>query len=503
MDIEKELQIEESLDPENWEAMRKLGHRMVDDMMRYLQTIGERPIWRPTPDYVKKQMRQPLPLEPEDADMIYRQFLEYILPYPMGNIHPRFWGWVIGTGTPLGMLAEMLAAGMNPNLGGGDHAANYVEAQVLDWCKEMFGYPKEASGLLVSGGSMANLMGLAVARNIQPGDDVRSEGVSAESGQLTIYCSTETHNSVEKAVELLGLGSKWMRKIPVNSHFEIDTEQLEKAITDDKAAGHRPFCVVGNAGTVNTGAIDDLSNIADICTDHRLWFHVDGAFGALANLLPEYQTRLVGMERADSIAFDFHKWMYIPYEAGCLLVKSFEAHKAAFKLVPNYLISHERGIPSGPEYFSNLGFELSRGFKALKIWFSIKEHGIGKYQRLVRQNIAQARYLARLVDERPELERLAPVPLNVVCFRFVSSELDEDEHNQLNREILMRLHEQGIAAPSFTILNGKYAIRAAVTNHRSKKPDFDVLVNETIRLGKDVLKESRTLNKVLALENTE
>lgn len=489
MDSFEVLKNEESLDPENWESMRMLGHRMVDDIFKYLETVRERPIWRPTPDHVKKQMQQPLPEKPEAAEKIYRDFLEHILPYPMGNIHPRFWGWVIGTGTPLAMLAEMLAAGMNPNSGGGDHVANYVEAQVLDWCKEMLGLPPGASGLLVSGGSMANLMGLAVARNIQPKVDIRADGIEAAGGRLTIYFSTETHSSAQKAVELLGLGSKSIRKIPVNADYEMNIDELRRAIAEDKAAGHRPFCVVGTAGTVNTGAFDDLSEIAKICREHDLWLHVDGAFGALANLLPEYDKQLKGLDQADSIAFDFHKWMYIPYEAGCILIKDSEHHKNAFKLVPDYLLSHERGVAGGPENFGNLGFELSRGFKALKIWFSMKEHGIDKYRRLVRQNIAQANYLAQLVEQNVDLELMAPVPLNVVCFRFKAPDLDKESRNRLNREILMRLHEEGIAVPSFTLLGGRYVIRAAITNHRSRKSDFELLARETVRIGKQVLSE--------------
>lgn len=403
MDFEKILQSEESLDPEEWQAMRKLGHQMVDDMMDFLQTQRVRRIWQPTPNHVKQHMRSPLPTQPEGAETVYRDFLEQVLPYPMGNIHPRFWGWVIGTDTPFGMLAEMLAAGMNPNLGGGGHSAVYVELQVLDWFKKMLGFPQDASALLVSGGSMANLMGLAVARNNLPDQDIRADGVSTGRGRLMVYYSTETHNSVQKAVELLGLGHKSIHKIPVNSDFEIDLAKLQSAIEADQAKGDHPFCIVGNAGTVNTGAMDNLQRLAEICHAHHLWFHVDGAFGALAALLPEYQQRLSGMESADSIAFDLHKWMYMPYEAGRILIRSFAAHQKAFKHVPDYLLHHQCGIPAGPEYFSNLSFELSRGFKALKVWMSIKEHGIDKYRRLIRQNIAQASYLAHLVEQTQEV----------------------------------------------------------------------------------------------------
>ncbi len=486
MSLENTLVHEETLDPKDWDEMRGLGRRMVDDMITYLQTLRERPAWRPMPQQVKEQLQQPLPLQPQGVEKAYQDFVENVLPYPHGNIHPRYWGFVNGSGTVFGMLAEMLAATVNPNVGGADHSAIYVELQVLDWCKKMLGYPAEASGILVSGGSMANLLGLAVARNAQAGFDIRTEGVRAAPGALLVYGSTETHSSVQKAVELLGLGSKALRKIPVDHQYRVDFAQLEEMIAADRAAGGLPICIVGNAGTVNTGAIDPLDKIADLCAREKIWFHVDGAFGALAYLAPEMRRYLSGMERADSLAFDLHKWMYLPYEAGCVLIKDRDAHQKAFTLIPEYLVQHERGLSGGPLWLANYGVQLSRGFRALKVWLSFKEHGLDKYSRLIRQNIAQARYLAQLVESDVHLELLAPAPLNVVCFRFVAKQLDEAKLNDLNREILMELHERGIAVPTYTMLKGKYAIRAAITNHRSRREDFKALVRETVNLGKEL-----------------
>ena len=477
------LRAEESLDPDDWDELRALGHQMVDDMLAYLRTVRERPVWQPIPAEIRARFTGPVPREPQGAARAYADFRDYVLPHPMGNIHPRFWGWVMGTGTPLGALADMLAATMNPNMGGGDHVANHVEAQVLDWCKEMLGFPAEASGLLVSGGSMANLVGLAVARNARAGFDIRKRGVRDATGPLTVYGSVEMHSSIQKAVELLGLGGDALRQVPVNAEYQIDVAALEGMLREDRSAGCRPICVVGNAGTVGTGAIDDLRGLATVAAREGLWFHVDGAFGALATLVPEYRPRLAGMEVADSIAFDLHKWMYVPFEAGCTLVRDSDAHRRAFALRPDYLTHAERGLAAGNLWFSDYGIQLTRGFRALKVWMSLKEHGLDKYARLVRQNIDQARYLTELIREAPDLELLAPVPLNVVCFRYVTPRRDDAALDALNQELLIQLHEQGIAVPSNLTLGRRFALRVAITNQRSRREDFDLLVREVRRIG--------------------
>lgn len=477
---------EESLDPEDWNALRALGHQMLDDMLTYLQTIRDRPVWQPIPDQIRDQFQEPLPLDPQSPEHVYKAFLLHILPYPWGNIHPRFWGWVAGTGTPLGMLAEMLAAGFNPNVWGGNHVAGYVEVQVLNWLKEIFGFPTTASGLLVSGGSMANLIGLTVARNAKAGFDVRRHGLLAAPKRLRLYGSSEIHSSIQKAVELLGLGTEALRKISVNAEFQIDFAELEAAIAEDVAQGYQPFCVVGNAGTVNTGAIDDLNALAVICEQHGLWLHVDGAFGALAILSPQLCPLLNGLERADSLAFDLHKWLSMPYDVGCILVRHAEDHRRAFTLTPHYLSQATRGMAAAPFSPNDYGPELSRGFRALKVWMSLKTHGLQKYGRLIRQNIDQARYLAALIDQEPRLERLAPVPLNIVCFRYRVGDLGEAELNRLTQELLIRLQESGIAAPSHTVLGGHQALRVAITNHRSRREDFDMLVREVVRIGDEL-----------------
>lgn len=476
---------EESLDPADWKTMRMLGHQMVDEMFEYLERVRERPVWKPIPVNTRKHFTQSLPYLPQPAENIYEEFLEHILPYTKGNIHPRFWSWVEGGGTPLGMLADMLASGMNPNNAIGDHAAMYVENQVIDWSKEMFGFPSSASGILLSGGSIANITALITARN-HYNKNIRSKGLQAVNGQLVIYASSETHTCIKKAVEMIGIGSDYLRLVPVDEKYRIRPDLLKNMIASDKQSGLLPFCIIGNAGTVNTGAIDDLEELASISKKEDCWFHIDGAFGAIPKLLPEFAGQLSGIEKADSLAFDFHKWLYVNYEVGCVLIREGEAHRNAFAVSANYLLSHEKGLAGGPEPFSNFGMELSRGFKALKVWMSLKEHGIEKYQRLIRQNLKQAVFLSKLIQQEDNFEMLADTTLNIVCFRYNPGKLSEEELNILNKNILMQLQEQGIAAPSYTLLNGKYAIRVAITNHRSRQEDFEILIAETRRIGESL-----------------
>ena len=474
---------EENLDPDNWEKMRKLGRQMVDDMITFLQSVRERPVWQPIPDEVASRFKKPLPMNPSDAGEVYGDFKRDVLPFPTGNIHPRFWGWVMGNGTVTGMLSEMLAAALNLNQGGGAQSGNLVEMQVISWCKAMFVFPESAGGLLVSGGSMANLVGLTVARNSQAGFDVRTEGVAGSPRRMTMYASSEVHSSVHKAVELLGLGRKALRLVPVRADFSIDVHVLREMIREDRNRGLMPICVIGCTGTVNTGATDPLEELADLCKEEHLWFHVDGAFGALAALSPGVRHIVRGIERADSLAFDMHKWMYLQYEVGCTLVRDAEIHRRAFAFTPDYLEHTTRGIGGSDVWLSDYGVQLSRGFRALKVWMSVKEHGIGKFGRLIQQNVDQARYLEGLIRATPELQLLAPVALNIVCFRFVGGMHTEESIDALNKELLLRLHEGGVAAPSYTVIGGKYALRVCITNHRSRREDFAVLVKEVMRLG--------------------
>jgi glutamate/tyrosine decarboxylase-like PLP-dependent enzyme len=433
-------------------------------------------------------MQQPVQQTGSEAVDVYQEFFTKVLPYDLNNVHPRFWGWVQGGGTPFGMLADMLASGMNSNVSLGNSMPMYVEKQVIDWSKQMMGFPTTASGLLLSGASLANITALIVARH-HANRDIKTKGLQAVKGPLTIYGSSETHNCVLKGVEVIGIGSDNFRKVPVDDNYRIRIDELKRMIAEDRKAGYHPFCIVGNAGTVNTGSIDLIDELVAIAREENLWLHVDGAFGAIPKILPEFENELKGIEQADSLSFDFHKWMYVNYEAACVLIRDANVHREAFASAVNYLSLHERGLSAGPDGFNNYGMELSRGFKALKVWMLLKHYGLEEYRALVRQNLQQAQYLAELIQNQPSLELLAPVPLNIVCYRYNRGNGSDKELNSLNKEILMRLHEQGIAAPSYTMLNGRYAIRAAITNHRSRFEDFEALVKATVRIGNEVARQ--------------
>jgi aromatic-L-amino-acid/L-tryptophan decarboxylase len=483
--------------PEEWEALRALRHRMVDDMLAHLAGARERPAWRPVPEDVKARLRGGVPREGAGAEAAYSAFRRDVLPYPPGNTHPCFWGWVTGTGTPLGMLAEMLSAGMNATVSAQESAPGHVEAQVLDWTKALLGLPADASGLLVSGASEANLVALAAARNARlgaaAGVDVHRAGVRALPASPVLYGSDQTHASVDKAAALLGLGADAVRRIETDDAFRIRLDRLEAAIDEDRAAGRAPFAVVGGAGTVATGATDDLEALADLAARHGLWFHVDGAFGAWAALSDALRPALRGIERADSIAVDYHKWMYQPYEVAAVLVRDPAAHRAGFNAAADggtsYLAGLPRGTSAAEHPFNLYGVQLSRAFKALKVWMSLQADGVDRYARLVEQNVAQAAYLAARVDAHPALERLAPAPLNIVCFRYAGRALPAAALDAANAELLMRLQERGVTVPSMARVRGAFALRVAVTNHRSRRADFDALMEAVVAIGDEIALE--------------
>jgi glutamate/tyrosine decarboxylase-like PLP-dependent enzyme len=467
---------------------------MVDDMLDHLSTLSQQPAWQPMPEAVVAALREELPEEGVGAERAYGDFLDLVRPYPNGNLHPRHWGWVQGNGTPLGMMADMLAAGLNPHLAGFNQAPARVEYQVIGWLAEIMGFPAQASGLLVTGGSMANVLGVTVARHAaitRAGFDVREHGLQGKGGttdipRLFCYGSTETHGWARKAVELLGLGNSGLRRISVDSEYRMNLAALKTAVHEDRARGALPCCVIATAATVNTGATDDLDALADFCRREEIWLHIDGAFGALLRLSEKLRPLVSGLERADSVAFDLHKWGYLPFECACVLVRDPEIHRDTFSTRASYLEEAARGVIAGGLPFAERGLDLTRGFKALKVWLSFKAHGTRAIGRIIEQNVEQSSYLVSLINDHPDLELLAPAPLNIVCFRYRPAGYGEGELNSINKEILIRIQESGVAIPSSTVLEGRYALRCANVNHRSRRSDFSLLIDAVLRIGNDL-----------------
>jgi aromatic-L-amino-acid decarboxylase len=457
------------LDPKDWDAFRAESHRALDSMIDYLRDLRTRPVWTAPTEEARARFDRDLPAEGRDLAAVLEDFERFIKPFATGNIHPMFMGWVQGAGTPVGMIAELLAAGMNSNCGGRNHIAIDVERQIAKWMAQAFGLPQDASGIFVTGTSMANFLSLLVARDQAYGDkDVRLNGLCAQSGQLIAYASREAHNCVRQAMELAGLGARHLRLIPSDDSRCIKVSALRHAISADRAAGFRPFLVVGTAGAVDTGAIDPLDRLADVAHSEDLWFHVDGAFGALAALSPQLKPLVKGLERADSIAFDFHKWLHVPYDAGFFLVRDSKAHKRAFAANAAYLSRAPRGLAAGDTWPCDLGPDLSRGFRALKTWITIETFGAKKLGQCIEQCCRMAKRLEAWIAASDSFFMRAPVALNIVCFGVKG-----DDDGSLAREIVMELHERGEAAPSLTILDGVPAIRAAIINHRTHEQDID------------------------------
>ncbi len=478
---------DESLDPApgEWAAFRAQGHRMLDDMLDYVEHIRERPVWQTIPHEVRASINEPFPVSANPLAEVYDVFLNKILPYTVGNVHPGFMGWVHGGGTPVGMLADLLASGLNANLGGRDQMPVELERQVACWMRDLFGFPEGASGLFVTGTSMANLMGLLIARRALLGSAVRTDGLGIEGTKLVAYASTAAHGCLARAMDFAGLGTAALHLIAVNDQYQIDTAALEATLAADRAAGLHPFLITGSAGTVDVGAIDDLSALAEIARRESLWFHVDGAYGALGILAPEIAPRLRGIECADSLAFDFHKWGQVPYDAGFLLVRDSTQHLDAFAAPAAYLRREARGLAGGSPWPCDLGPDLSRRFRALATWFTLKVYGGTKLGCVISETCRLARYLGAAVDACSTLERLAPVSLNVVCFRFRCDDPDRDadQMDQMNAAIVADLQESGIAAPSTTILHNRLAIRVAIVNHRTRSQDLDALIAGVLSLG--------------------
>ena len=458
--------------------IRRVGYLVVDLIAKHLTGIRDKPVFSPVPrEAAERFLSTPAPRPGESADDILNEFIDAVEPYPFGNGHPRFWGWVNSPPSVMGIFADALAAAMNPSCAGGNHAAIYVERQVIAWFRELLGFPSSAMGLLTSGGSMATLTALAVARQTKAGVDVRADGLRDAPKAFAFYASSQGHSCIRKAVELLGFGSESIRTLGVGADFRMDAAALDRALEQDRTDGVQPIAVIASMGTTNTGAIDDLEAIADVCSRHGVWFHVDAAYGGPAVLLPEYAAAARGLARADSVALDPHKWMFVPVEAGFVAVRDADAMRSTFSLVPPYIRS--AGSPTGVyglPWFSEYGFQQTRGFRALKVWVTVKQAGLDGIRDAIAENISLARYLADRVRATPELELAATPALSVVCFCHRGGA-------DLNRALLERVQLSGEAFLTSTELDGRFVLRTCIVNFRSTRGDIDRMIETVVRIG--------------------
>jgi aromatic-L-amino-acid decarboxylase len=463
----------ESLDPD-WAAFRRTLHDAADGVVDFLASASDRPAWQPVPASVKDALRTPLPHDGEPLDDTYATFRASILPYATGNLHPRFFGWVHGAGTPAGVLAELLAAAMNANVGGREHAAVYVERAVVAWFTELFGFPSAASGIVTTGTSMGNLLAIVAARDAALGPSAREHGIAG--APLITYAAAGVHDSVSKALRIAGLGKQSLHTVAVDAAMRVDLAALRARIHADRAAGQRPFLLVATAGSVDTGAFDPLDALADLCADEGLWLHVDGAFGAFAIASPRHAHLVAGIGRADSLAFDAHKWLQVPYAAGCVLFRDEALHRAAFASAPTYLARTRRGASAGEPWYADYGLELSREFRALKIWFTLRHYGIRRLGEAIATTCDLAAALAARIAAADDLELLAPVALNVVCFRTRHAGIDEAAYHRLTDGIAIDVQESGAAVVSTTRIGERLALRVCIVNHRTREEDLDLLL---------------------------
>ena len=477
-----------TLDPTDWAAFRTLAHRMVDDMLTHLETLPQQSAWREMPPTVRQSFNEQLPKTGIGAAAAYEAFVQRVMPYTNGNIHPRFWGWVQSNGTPLGMMADMLAAGLNPHMAGFNQAPALVEEEVLRWLAEMVGMPATASGLLVQGGTMANVLGLVIARYVAAraaGFDVRTDGLQGKHPPLVFYASTEAHNWASKGAEWLGLGSRALRQVAVDQAFRLDVRALEQRLRgrseewpasllhhrDGRHGQHRsdrrPRAIGG----------DRPRREAVVSRGRRLW----------RSGVPVRRASSAA-QRSDPCRLDRLRSAQMGILAVRVRVRNdpgdHVAHQEALTSTASYLAPTARGVIAGGLPFANRGLELTRSFRALKVWMTLKAEGVDRWTKCIEQNVHHARHLARAIEASPELELLAPAPLNVVCFRYAPRSGTPADWDALNQEILVQLQERGIAVPSGTVINGRFAIRVANVNHRSKDADFDALLRAVIEIGR-------------------
>ncbi|MET7806068.1 pyridoxal phosphate-dependent decarboxylase family protein [Micromonospora chersina] len=490
--------VDSALDP-SAEQIRDMGGRAVEWVIAHHDSIRDLPIApRTSAAALRRALAEPLPVEGRDFTDLLSVFRDVVVPGSRHNGHPRFFGYVSAPGTAVAAVADFLASALNPNLTAWRSAPAPTELEhvAIDWIKEALGCDRAAGGLFTSGGSMANFTALAAARHRHCGDAVATHGAAAHPAPLRIYASTETHHSIHKAAALLGIGRANVREIPVDDRFRMDLNALARAIEEDRAAGAEPFCVVANAGTVVTGAVDPLAEIAAVARRYGLWMHVDACYGGFARLAPSARPLFEGLSEADSIALDPHKWLYLPADCGCLIYRDPEAARAAFSLDADYTRVMQTE-PAEAFAFWDYGPDLSRRFRALKVWMALAHAGSRAVGDAIEGNLDCARHLAQLVDASADFELLAPVGLSIFCFRYVPpgaragsrTQADEEELDRLNERIMVALQQAGSSYLSNATINGRFALRGCVLNYRTARRDMEILLDDVRRAAKQVIEE--------------
>jgi aromatic-L-amino-acid/L-tryptophan decarboxylase len=475
------------------EEFRRLGHRLVDHIAEHMARMPSGPV---KPDETGAAVRgalradRGLPETGADAGTLLDTAASLLFDHSLFNGHPRFFGYITSSPAPIGALGDLLASAVNQNCGSWSLApmATEIEAQTVRWIAELVGFPRGSGGLLVSGGNMANFVCFLAARTAKVGPDVRKTGLDGVS-RLVVYASVETHTWIQKAADLFGLGTDAIRWIEVDGQQRINTAALRRQIEVDRSNGDRPFLVVGTAGSVSTGAVDPLREIGAICREHDLWFHVDGAYGALAAAVPGAPPELRGLEDADSVAVDPHKWLYAPLEAGCVLVKRPDDLRNAFSYHPPYYRFGEEALN-----FVDYGLQNSRGFRALKVWLALQQLGRAGYLESIGEDMRLSRKLFDLLRTHPEFEALTQ-NLSITTFRYVPpamrAKLGEPATevllNSLNQELLTRVEKSGRAFLSNAVIDRKYAMRACIVNFRSSDEDIEALPEIVAALGRSSL----------------
>lgn len=475
----------------NWSPSqaREFGERMLALWEELLSDLPTLPVARQEGESaVREVVALPIPEEPLAAEALTAHLRDVVFSHSTYIGHPRFLGYISGAGTVPGAAAELLAAGLNPNLRGWllSPAASEIELHLGRWFALQFGLPERAGGLIVTGGAMANFVGLKAARDAQNGWRTRRDGL-AGLPPLTLYCSEQAHVVIERAADMLGIGSQAVRKIPVDVAWRLRLDGLRERIKDDLAAGAKPFAIVATAGTTATGAIDPLDGIADLCADYGLWFHVDAAYGGPAVLTDDMRPLFAGIERADSIAFDPHKWLYTPRAGGCLLIRDLQLLADAFAVHPTYIYQDrertDRGIDLGL-----LGPEFTRSFSAFKVWVSLLAHGRAAYARRISHDAALARYLGAQIGEHSDFELMTPVSLSICCFRYVPENLPdmpgrEAYLDRLNERLMTEIQLDGRAFCSNAVLRDRFVLRVCIVNYRTEASDLDMLLDVASELG--------------------